>query len=127
VGYHFFEGRVGLQRIALAIITICEKELLQCKVLEEVVPFLLNVPKHKIQPGVLLPAVYRVEIHTLMKQIGAKKPSPATTTPVAKSGSLFGFMNQLLSQLSNSPTKPIPRVLNKKTDEKKKGGIKVPF
>jgi len=64
----FFEGKEGLLRIALAILTTCEKELVQCKVLEEVIPFLLHIPKDKIHPGVLLPAVFRVEVRSLMKK-----------------------------------------------------------
>jgi len=89
----FFEGKEGLLRIALAILTTCEKELVQCRVLEEVIPFLLHLPKDKIHPGVLLPAVFRVEVRSLIRKVGVM-PSDSTTDISGKSGgSLFGFMN----------------------------------
>jgi len=101
----FYEGKNSLLRIALAIMRCAEKRILQCSRFEEIGPFLVNVPKEFIQPKVLLPILYGIDMDDLMQKLETTKDTQVPDSPsqMDTEPSLLSNISQLWSQFNHVP------------------------
>jgi hypothetical protein len=103
-----YEGKLSVHRIGLAIFHVCSEEIKCCQSMDTLVPFLLNLPKHKVDTQCILSAAYEMDVTKLMKKLNAMEsiPPPPTINTSSKPS--------LLNQIFDSQQFGIRRALSKK-------------
>jgi len=109
----FFEGKSSLFRISLAIMTCCEKQIMECTQFGELGSFLINIPKEIIQVKFLLPTLFSIDNDGLLKKVNANEVKITTNEDKPPETTLLSQMSLFWREFNQTP----PKFANKQTDK----------
>jgi len=99
----FLQGRKGLLRVSLAILRLCQKDMLERKGIEGLIPYIFHIPEHRIDPVLLFPAVLAIDIEQILDEI--RQSTKERREKDKSANEVLSFFNQVRSIMTPQPSR----------------------